>query len=368
MEKKSKVVLLGKLPPPYMGPSLATQIILNSNLKNHFELIHVDTRAYDSLSELGKFSLKKIYRNYAIYFKLFCICLFRRPNLVVIPISQTTSGFVKDSIFVLIAWITFTKVLLQLRGSDFKRWFDHTKGFVKTYVRFVMHRAAGIIVLGQKLKYLFAEFYSDDRIYVVPNGSDYKIPSAERNKDTLKMLYLANLQPSKGIEDVLEAVKFLKQQGQNHFYLDVVGGWRTEETKKSCEALVNEFSLPVKFHPPDAGADKFMHLASADIFVFTPRAPEGHPWVMVESMCAGLPIISTDRGAITESVIHDVNGYIVSLQSPQEIADRMKQLLNDKPLREKMGRESRRLYEEKFTEGRMVENLKRTFDTVISKK
>ena len=32
------VIILGKLPPPFMGPSIATEILLKSDLKNRFNL------------------------------------------------------------------------------------------------------------------------------------------------------------------------------------------------------------------------------------------------------------------------------------------------------------------------------------------
>jgi len=58
---------------------------------------------------------------------------------------------------------------------------------------------------------------------------------------------------------------------------------------------------------PVVGTQKFELLSSSDIFVFpTYYPPEGHPWVIVEALAAGLPIISTDQGAITESVFHGV--------------------------------------------------------------
>ena len=83
-------------------------------------------------------------------------------------------------------------------------------------------------------------------------------------------------------------------------------------------------------------------------------------------MAAGLPIISTDQGAITESVIDGVNGFIVKKQNPQQIAEKIKILIEKSELRLKMGNESRRLYEENFTEEKMVERLTQAFNAVLS--
>ncbi|MBK6990167.1 MAG: hypothetical protein IPH33_19060 [Bacteroidetes bacterium] len=52
---KKRIMILGKIPPPYMGPSIATQIILNSSLKDRFELLHIDTRVNTSLIRWASF-------------------------------------------------------------------------------------------------------------------------------------------------------------------------------------------------------------------------------------------------------------------------------------------------------------------------
>ena len=49
---KPKVLILGKLPPPYIGPAVAAKIILNSKLKDSFKLIHLDTSDHRDISTL----------------------------------------------------------------------------------------------------------------------------------------------------------------------------------------------------------------------------------------------------------------------------------------------------------------------------
>lgn len=363
---KPTVLILGKLPPPYMGPAIATSIILNSSLKDRFRLLHLDTKANESLQTLGKWSLGKLLRNLGIYFRMFRILITRRPSLVLIPISQTTTGYLKDVIFIVLAKITFRKVIVQLRGSDFQNWLQKSSPLTRWFVRFTLGRTQGVIVLGNKLKSLFQSIFPEEKIFVVPNGGNYPLKYAEKNNEKVRVLYLANLQASKGIEDVLQAIALLPVAIKEQIQVDVVGNWRKEETRKNCISIVTEEKLPVTFYPPDAGQFKFDMLSGSDIFVFTPRAPEGHPWVIVEAMAAGLPIISTDQGAIVESVLDGQNGYIVERQNPAAIALRLEKLIKDRSLREQMSRQSRKLYEEKFTEEAMVNNLTKTFHAVMA--
>ncbi len=361
---KPKVLLLGKLPPPYMGPSIATEILLKSTLKNKFELIHLDTKINHTISSFGTWSFTKIFKNISIYFTMFSLLRKHKPNLVLVPISQTTIGFLKDSLFILIAKLFGKKVLLQLRGSNFKTWISHSSSVNKSYVKFIIKKTKGIIVLGNNLKHLFADYYNNDNIFVVPNGGDYNIPKKNESNE-VKILYLSNLLVSKGVQDVFKAIEILAKKATVKFSIDLIGEWSNENDKNNCLVIKEKSRLPMRVHSSKGVAEKFQYLANADIFVFPPREPEGHPWSIVEAMAASLPVISTNQGAIIESVIDGVNGFIVEPNYPEQIAEKLKLLIEDIELRKKMGAASRELYLANFTEAKMVEKLTTVFNKII---
>lgn len=362
-----KVLILGKLPPPYMGPAIATEIILNSSLKKNFEIIHLNTKVNETLTGIGQFSFRKIFRSYALYWQMIKIMWSQRPQLILIPFSQDTVPFIKDSIFIFIGKLFSGKVLLHLRGSNLQNWLNQSSVITQWFVRKMFRLSDGVIVLGNNLRYLFKDYYPEEKIFVVPNGCNYSLPVINKPASAIvHILYLANLQASKGIEDVLLALAELKRQKIEGFDLTVIGMWRNEEFKGKCMKLIEDHQLPVTVFPPKSGNEKMAAMCSSDIFVFTPREPEGHPWVIVEALACGLPVISTDQGAIVESVLDGKNGFIVNNNAPDEIAGKIKLLMKDNALRKQMGAESRRHYEENFTEDKMVERLTATFNKVIA--
>lgn len=360
------ILILGPLPPPYMGPAIATEIILKSKLKERFHLVHLNTGIHKSIATLGTWRLETILLNAWIYGCLKIKIIRHWPDLVLIPISQTTSGFIKDSFYILICRFFRRRVLLQLRGSNFQNWLHGSGRLTQTYVRWILKKTAGMIVLGENLRDLFTDFYPENRIFVVPNGADYSLEPKAKERDIVSGLFLSNLHSSKGIEDILDAINYLDRQNEEKkFGLEVVGSWCDKQIMESCLLKVKDNKLPVCFHPPKIGKLKFEFYAQADIFIFTPREREGHPWAIIEAMAAGLPIISTDQGAISESVLNGVNGFIVEARNPEAIARKLKILIENPELRQKMGKESRRLYEDKFTEDKMVERLANVFNYVL---
>ena len=363
--EKVKVLILGMLPPPYIGPAVATEVLLRSRLKERYRLLHVDTNVHDSIDTIGTWSLRKVWLNMALYVRLARVLRTEAPDLVLVPISQSTLGFLKDSGFILLGRLFGRPTLLHLRGSDMQNWLARASWIERAFVEGVIRKAQGAVVLGERLRDLFEPYFTSDRIHVVPNGGDYRFPPRVAEPGPVRLLYVGNLQPAKGVEDVLRGAARLVERGVSDFVLDVVGSWRDAATQTACIALVASRGLPVTFHGPVYEADKLALLAQADVFVFTPREPEGHPWVIVEALAAGLPIVSTDQGAIADSVHDGINGFIVPPSDPEAIADRLERLTQEPALRARFAMASRRLYEEEFTEGRMVEKLGDAFASAL---
>jgi glycosyltransferase involved in cell wall biosynthesis len=363
--KKPTIFILGKLPPPYFGPSVATQVLLNSNLKELYNLVHVDTKINNRVNSLGKFKLWKPFKGIYVYIKFLRKILISTPDLVLIPNGQTTGAFLKDSIFILVSKLFRSEVLLYLRGSNWLNWLNSSSKLTQWYVKRNLKLVSGVIVLGHNLKYLFLDSFKPEQIFVVPNGADYSYPKKEQHKNQCSILFFTNHFPGKGIEDVLNAVLFLRKGNISQFQLNVIGNWYNSAFEMSCKRLVVENSLPVSFYNAKSGNEKLLYFSNADIFVFPPKAPEGHPWVIVEALAAGLPVISTDQGAIIESVHDGFNGYIVEPGNPIQIAEKIAYLIAHPDVREEMGRRSRELYEANFTEKKMVEKLSYAINEVL---
>lgn len=365
MEKKPTILILGKLPPPIMGPAIATQIILNSSLNNEFNLVHLDTRMNTDVATMGRWSFSKMFRSFGIYVEFIKKIKQHQPQIILVPISQTTMGFFKDAPFIWLGKMMGKKVLIQLRGSNFNNWIVSASTLTKSVVKTTLKKCVGVIVLGNNLKHLFKNYFAPEHIFVVPNGANYQLQA--KNTTALNVLYLANFLPSKSFDDVLKALVILKQKGITNFNFQAAGAWDNETFKQQCLAIIKENQLTnVELFPPQSGAAKMQLFANAAVFVFCPKMPEGHPWVMVEAMANGLPIIATDQGAIIESVIEGKNGFIVPAESPEKIAEKLELLINDAELRNQFSKNSKQFYNTNFTEEKMVENLAKVFNSVLN--
>jgi glycosyltransferase involved in cell wall biosynthesis len=276
-------------------------------------------------------------------------------------------AFLRDIPFVMIAKLFRKKVVAHLRGGNFRNWYDSCGKMMKWLVKKIQKKIDAQIVLGENLRSMFKELMPDEKIFVVPNGGDFKIPLIKKNNNNpTKVLFLSNFIRTKGILDLLYAIPIVFKKIQNVEFI-FAGAWTDVTVKEEFTNFVNENKmLPKKVIGPVFGSLKYELLGTVDIFVLPTYYPnEGHPWVIVEAMAAGLPIISTNQGAITESVIDGVNGFIVEKQNKEQIAEKIIHLITNPPLRKKMECENRRLYLENFTESKMVIRFYEIFINII---
>jgi glycosyltransferase involved in cell wall biosynthesis len=103
-----------------------------------------------------------------------------------------------------------------------------------------------------------------------------------------------------------------------------------------------------------------------DAFAF-PSEFEGLGTALQAAMAAGLPCISTNRGALGEVVDRERTALVVEPDGKQ-ISVAMLRLLDDDALREKLAEAGRREVEQRFSADRMVENTLYVYEDVLKKK
>jgi glycosyltransferase involved in cell wall biosynthesis len=361
-KNKKTIIYIAPTPPPYMGPSIATQIILGSRFIDEFNVIHIDTADRRPLSRLAKIDITNFYLAFKHYLILLRRLACSHADLVYVPISQTAIGFLRDIPFIILAKLFRKKVVLHLRGGHFREFYDSSNGFVKLLIRKVLNFADRMIVLGNSLKILFDGLIPEEKLSVVPNGLNIgldKIRKKNPQKDNLLILFLSNLIETKGFKDVLYSVKKVTRNHTNVKYI-FVGSWRNDKDRFECSDYIKREKIEdyVEFKGSVTGSNKTRLLRDADIFAFPTYYPmEGHPWVIVEAMASSLPIITTDQGCIKESVIDGENGFVISKRNPDLIAEKIIYFVENSAARERMGQKSRELYEANFTEEHFVQRM-----------
>ncbi|KPK97722.1 MAG: hypothetical protein AMJ95_07410 [Omnitrophica WOR_2 bacterium SM23_72] len=106
-------------------------------------------------------------------------------------------------------------------------------------------------------------------------------------------------------------------------------------------------------------------LAALDVLVLT-SLWEGLPVCVLEAMAAQKPVVATDTGGIAEIVREGQTGYLVKPHDIDQMAERLRFLLEDERLRRDMGVSAQQSLGEDFTVSNMSRNTESLYEELIS--
>jgi glycosyltransferase involved in cell wall biosynthesis len=146
------------------------------------------------------------------------------------------------------------------------------------------------------------------------------------------------------------------------FELELIG--TGPELASVCE-LVHNLGIKEKVRFLMDRDDIAEILSRSHIFVLASNW-EGLPLSILEAMRAGLPIIASDVGGVSELVSNNKNGILFPPKDKGKLRDALWKLIGDANLRFTMGQNSRMKYEAKFSYHGMLENTKQVYDQVLT--
>jgi glycosyltransferase involved in cell wall biosynthesis len=345
---KPQLIVIGPLPPPTHGVTVSTSLVLaNADLKRSFDLTHVDTSDHRDGTNIGRWDVTNVVIGLGNIVSLLRALRGKR-GTVYLPISQSAGAFLRDSLLIRVARLRGWRVAIHLRGSEILELYESRGRLFRLWARATLRGVTAAAVMGESLRGAFGQLIPPDRVAVVPNGTPRPARrSSVRNGSTV--LFLSNLRRRKGVVEALEAARITAAEVPHARFL-FVGAWEDEQLEMDLRARAAPLGDRVRFQSPVYGPTKDALLASASLLLFPPRKPEGHPRVVIEAIAAGLPVVTTDEGAISETIADDVNGFVVDSSDPVAIADRLTRLLLDDELRARMSSAALATYETRFTQ------------------
>ena len=157
----------------------------------------------------------------------------------------------------------------------------------------------------------------------------------------VRIVMIGRFSPQKDHAGLLRA---LARLGDLPWQLWLIGGGSGQA---AAAALARELRLADRVQLLGEREDARAFLERADICTLASHW-EGLPRSILEAMCAGLPVVASDVGGVSEAVRDGVNGFLVSQTDSPALAERLACLLRDPILRRAMGRASRQRYETEF--------------------
>jgi glycosyltransferase involved in cell wall biosynthesis len=244
--------------------------------------------------------------------------------------------------------------VIRFGGGDvpgFQERFAKVYKLIAPAIRTIWKHADARIANSTGLKQMALDFYDKKEFQVICNGVDTDMfyPAFLKDHEDLQILFVSRLIERKGLQYILPQLKEIQGQVTKKITLVIVGDgpYRVELERLTAECGVQSL---VRFEGQKDKQELLTYYQNADIFIL-PSAKEGMPNVVLEAMACGLPVLMTPCEGSSELI--NQNGKIIEThQFGQEIVT----LCRDDDLRQRYGRQSRRLIEEKFTWDAAIES------------
>jgi len=191
---------------------------------------------------------------------------------------------------------------------------------------------------------------SPPHVVAMPSGSRFtgmstaSITQRAREDRPLRVVFVGNLIPRKGLHTLLDAVARLPAEAAQ---LTAIGDTATNPAYvRAIRQRIKSLNLEaqVELTGKLSRAALGEHLAAADVLA-VPSQYEGFGIVYLEGMAFGLPAIATTSGAAKEIITSQTDGFLIPPEDAAALANRLLALASDRELLREMSLAARRRFD-----------------------
>lgn len=242
------------------------------------------------------------------------------------------------------------------------------KELAKQFTKQIIKTTDGVVVPTNKIYNLLTEYNIHEDIYVAPTGinvqklsecydfdirSGYKIP-----EDKHIVLFLGRIGKEKNITEILQ---YLENIDRDDIVFIIAGaGPFLSELKDICSNSKIRDRLIFTGMIDSSKVGNFY--SKADVFV-SASTSETQGLTFIESMACSTPIICRHDDCLDGVLIEGKTGF--GYDTEEEFIDYLNQILDNKKLRDKMGKNCKQLVDENYTEDSFANKIEQIYIKVI---
>ncbi len=354
--------MVGQIPPPHHGQSLAIERLLASSFPG-IRLFHVRMRFSQTIDEIGNPRLRKARELVSVIVRIVAARLRHRTSVLYYPPAGPSRVPMYRDAAVLIA----TRWLFRATVFHF-----HAGGLTEKLATMAWPERAlfRLAYARPDVAIRVAEETPPDglrlgalRERIVPYGIEDVFGLYEGARSTAPtppvILFVGMLSRGKGILTLLDACSRL-HAGNVSFSLRLVGGFESAPIETEVRQALTAAGLSghVVLVGVATGDAKWREYASADLFCYpSSYQAEGLPVAVLEAMQFQLPVVASRWRGLQSQVRDGETGFLVEPGDAQALTDRLRRLLEAAELRRAMGARARERFVAEYTVERWRERI-----------
>ena len=184
-----------------------------------------------------------------------------------------------------------------------------------------------------------------------------------KTNEKINITFTGRILKDKGVHDLIKAVQLLPQKLKSKTIVNLYGKIDKENPAHINEDELKSLLIPnlILWHGHSDNIKQ--NLIESDIYCL-PSYREGLPKSTIEAMAIGRPIITTTAPGCDDTVQEGFNGYKVNTGDSTSLSKKLQELIENKKLRIKMGKNSRELFLKNFTLEKVVSQTFELYDNI----
>ena len=352
-----KVLFVSPKYPSVGGISTWMNIVINNNFfhNNLYDIVDTSiiSKRRSVFDEVGV-SLEEFKRTFLIFLNLMLKIIYFRPKIIHINSSVSKFGILRDLLCVFIAKTFRIIVVTHYHGNPLLLKKNHI--LFLSLLKLLSQNSDLNIFLDITHLSLFNEIIKRKSI-ILPNFIDdnlfHKMSFNRQFKNSKPIaLYVGAITKQKGIFELIQIAK-----SNPDILFRVIG-----ETMNDLSRF-NDYPDNFKLYGLLKRSEVIYYMFDSDIFVF-PSHSEGFPFVVLEALRCGLPIISTKVGCL-HSVLNNKGSYLCEVSNVDQFNHYINILKSNTNRRREMS-EYNTLYSHNFVYSNVMKRLCSLYQKLLS--
>lgn len=343
-----RLLAVGPLPPPPSGSTVSFQVFLEALAEQYNLQVDVIDTSPKHIKENTSITSIGNLMQAARFSVRFCAKVRRADRAIIFG----SNGFLLSMtpLMVLAAKVLRRPCYVRSFGGSLDQFHDGLPGVLRRVLRFGLLGSDGLIV-ETKLLYNFFQKLGGDKVHYLPGyraideieatGTANEIDVTD-NGAKLRLLFISWVREEKGAFVLLEALRNLTPEEQENVECHIYGPIVEVDRERFVAEIEDTTSATYKgvIDPHDV----LPLMKTYDALVFpTFYQGEGQPGVVLETMVAGIPPITTNFRSIPEVVEDGVNGLLVEPQNAAAVTEAIQKLYHDRAFCALLGENNRAL-------------------------
>lgn len=346
--KSPKVMIVGSASSSKGGVASVINLLKTSKLWNQYQCYWLETQIQDNLL------IKFIFCLRSYFLSIFKIPLYDIIHFHTVP---GRSLVVQFPVFIL-SLIYKKKIILHLHaGNQFD---DHSNSKL---FKFCLRQSDYIILLSNSLKDKLSSIFPDikTKMAVIYNPC-IEPETLPYNKRSNTIIFSGKLNHNKGYDILLKAFSLIYKDYPKWELIFMGDGEIDKATSLATELKINS---KTKFMGYTTGKDKDEIYKNASILCLC-SYKEGLPMAVIEAWSYGIAVITTPAGGLSEIIIDGKNAITFNFGNYKELAQKLKYLIDNYALREKISIFSKKFALENFSLKTVTYQISCIYNNLIS--